>query len=71
MQDGSRKSLGKLRIPVPDVVRNRRIKDVWALQETQQGEIALTLEWKSLAFNEVEEEEPHDVLVDEAQPSST
>lgn len=47
-------SLGKLRIPVQDVVRNVRIKDVWALQETQQGEIALTLEWKPLTFGEDE-----------------
>mmetsp|Transcript_21148 Transcript_21148/g.58683 ORF Transcript_21148/g.58683 Transcript_21148/m.58683 type:complete len:654 (+) Transcript_21148:121-2082(+) len=57
-KNGDKKSLGKLRIPVPDVVRNLRIKDVWALQETQQGEIALTLEWKSLAFREA----PEDVL---------
>mmetsp|Transcript_9432 Transcript_9432/g.22710 ORF Transcript_9432/g.22710 Transcript_9432/m.22710 type:complete len:583 (-) Transcript_9432:189-1937(-) len=54
-KNGDKKSLGKLRIPVPDVVRNLRIKDVWALQETQQGEIALTLEWKALAFGDKEE----------------
>lgn len=38
-------SVGKVQISVRDVVRNGRLKDVWALQEVQQGEIALTLTW--------------------------
>ncbi|CAD7700524.1 unnamed protein product [Ostreobium quekettii] len=44
------KAIGKVLIPVKDVVRNGRLKDVWALQEVQQGEIALTLTWTSVEF---------------------
>ncbi len=43
------KRIGKLRINVRDVVRNLRLRDTFALQESQQGEIALTLEWLPIA----------------------
>lgn len=40
--------IGSVEIPVRDVVRNGRLKDVWPLQEVQQGEIALTLTWTAV-----------------------
>jgi len=39
-----------IKIPVPDLVRNTRLKDTWALQEVQQGEIELTLTWTTCEF---------------------
>lgn len=44
--------IGTLRIKVRDVVRNERIKDVWALQETQKGEAHLALEWRPIVLEE-------------------
>ena len=37
--------IGSLRLRVEEVARNRRIKDEWALQETQKGDITLAMEW--------------------------
>jgi len=37
--------IGSLRLRVDEVARNRRIKDEWALQETQKGDITLAMEW--------------------------
>ena len=37
--------IGVLRLRVDEIARNRRIKDEWALQETQKGDITLQLEW--------------------------
>jgi len=47
---GDDKSIGVIRIPVADLVRNVRLKDTWALQEVQQGEIELTLTWTTCEF---------------------
>lgn len=44
------KPIGVINIPVPDLVRNTRLKDTWALQEVQQGEIELTLTWTTCEF---------------------
>eukprot|EP00210_Caulerpa_lentillifera_P009648 g9204.t1 len=44
------KPIGVIKIPVPDLVRNGRLKDTWALQEVQQGEIELTLTWTTCEF---------------------
>lgn len=42
--------IGKVRIPVKDVVRNGRLKDKWPLQEVQQGEVVLMLTWTQCEF---------------------
>lgn len=42
--------IGKVRIPVKDVVRNGRLKDKWPLQEVQQGEVVLMLTWTPCEF---------------------
>ena len=42
----TRQSIGRVRIEVADVARNERIKDSWALQETQSGDITLVLSWQ-------------------------
>eukprot|EP01025_Chloroclados_australasicus_P000870 TRINITY_DN10304_c0_g3_i1.p4 TRINITY_DN10304_c0_g3~~TRINITY_DN10304_c0_g3_i1.p4 ORF type:complete len:213 (-),score=32.04 TRINITY_DN10304_c0_g3_i1:1388-1981(-) len=38
--------IGKLRMPVKDVVKTTTLKDIFALQEAKQGEIDLKLEWE-------------------------
>ena len=40
--------LGKVRIPIKDVVKAGRVKDAFPLQEAEQGDIHLTLEWTSV-----------------------
>ena len=54
--------IGSLRIKVKDVVRNERIRDSWALQETQKGDIQLTLDWIPISLASIDEtlEEPGD-----------
>lgn len=39
--------LGKLMIPVRDVVRNGSIKDTWVLQDTEKGAIELAMTWQT------------------------
>ena len=46
--------IGSLRLRVDEVARNRRIKDEWALQETQKGDITLALEWFPVEVDGVE-----------------
>jgi hypothetical protein len=41
----NKKKLGTVRIPIKDVVRNKKIRDVWALQDAELGEVHLKLEW--------------------------
>ena len=48
--------IGVLRLRVHEIARNRRIKDEWALQETQKGDITLQLEWWPVALDSDEEE---------------
>lgn len=40
--------LGKVRIPVKDVVKPGRLKDAFPLQEAEQGEMHLTLTWQGV-----------------------
>ena len=40
-----KEKIGSLRLKVEEVVKNRRILDTWALQETQKGDISLKLDW--------------------------
>lgn len=44
--------IGMLRLRVDEIARNRRIKDEWALQETQKGDITLQLEWFPVALDD-------------------
>lgn len=44
--------IGVLRLRVDEIARNRRIKDEWALQETQKGDITLQLEWFPVAVDD-------------------
>lgn len=44
--------IGVLRLRVDEIARNRRIKDEWALQETQKGDITLQLEWFPVALDD-------------------
>eukprot|EP01026_Neomeris_dumetosa_P028199 TRINITY_DN2285_c0_g1_i1.p2 TRINITY_DN2285_c0_g1~~TRINITY_DN2285_c0_g1_i1.p2 ORF type:complete len:484 (-),score=80.59 TRINITY_DN2285_c0_g1_i1:358-1809(-) len=46
------KMIGKLRMPVKDVVKTQSIKDVFALQETKQGQIDLRMEWEPVLVKE-------------------
>lgn len=40
-------SMGKLLINVKDVARNGRLKDTWALQDTDRGYVELSLQWQT------------------------
>lgn len=44
--------IGVVRLRVDEIARNRRIKDEWALQETQKGDITLQLEWFPVALDD-------------------
>jgi hypothetical protein len=39
----TKQKIGSVRLPVAEVVRNGKIRDTWALQDTQKGDIALSL----------------------------
>ena len=43
--------IGTLRLKVKDVVHNERIRDSWALQETQKGDIQMTLDWNPIELD--------------------
>ena len=43
--------IGHFNLDLIEVVRNRRIRDTWALQDTQKGEIELVLEWTPVELN--------------------
>jgi hypothetical protein len=38
--------IGRVVIPVADVVRNGRLQDSWALQDAESGTIEMKLEWQ-------------------------
>lgn len=66
----SDKVLGRVRIPLTNVVSEGRVKDVYPLQEAQTGELHCTMDWKNIDFFEdeeeiVEEEEGESVVVEE------
>lgn len=44
--------LGKVRIPVKDVVKPGRLKDAFPLQEAEQGDMHLTLSWQAVERDE-------------------
>jgi hypothetical protein len=46
--------IGTLRLKVKEVVRNERIRDSWALQDTQKGDIQLSLDWLPVNLDNVE-----------------
>jgi len=56
LQKAKPEALGKVRLPLEDVVREGRVKDVFPLQEAQTGEMHLTLEWSAVALSEQEAE---------------
>ena len=39
----TKQKIGSVRLPVAEVVRNGKIRDTWALQDTQKGDVALSL----------------------------
>ncbi len=43
--------IGHINLDLIEVVRNRRIRDTWALQDTQKGEVELVLEWTPVELN--------------------
>lgn len=45
--------IGSLKIKIPDVVRNDRLRDTFALQETQKGDIQLTLDWHPISVTDM------------------
>ncbi|GAX84222.1 hypothetical protein CEUSTIGMA_g11645.t1 [Chlamydomonas eustigma] len=49
------KSLGKLQVPVKDVVRNGYLKDIWTLQDAEKGQIELALSWQTCYISDMEE----------------
>ncbi|GAB4813356.1 hypothetical protein N2152v2_000402 [Parachlorella kessleri] len=53
--------VGYVRVEVGEVAKEGRIKDVFALQEAEAGEMYLTLEWNAIEFNEDSLEEENDV----------
>jgi len=46
--------IGSLKIGVPSVVRNDRLCDFWALQDTQKGTIMLELDWSAIKVAGIE-----------------
>ena len=44
--------IGTLHINVADVVRNQRLRDQWALQEVQRGDIDLILDWTPVVLDD-------------------
>lgn len=45
--------IGSLKINISDVVRNDRLRDTFALQETQKGDIQLTLDWHPIQVGDM------------------
>ena len=45
--------IGALKINIADVVRNDRLRDTFALQETQKGDIQLTLDWHPIKVGDM------------------
>ena len=45
--------IGALKLKVSDVVRNERLRDTFALQETQKGDIQLTLDWHPITVGDL------------------
>lgn len=41
------KVLGRVQIPIRDVVRNGVLKDTWALQEAESGTVEMRIEWQN------------------------
>ncbi|KAK9825678.1 hypothetical protein WJX81_002318 [Elliptochloris bilobata] len=48
----TKQKIGTLRLPVEEIVRNAKIRDSWALQETQKGDITLALEWMPVELDD-------------------
>ena len=44
--------IGNVKLKVEHVVRNQRIRDQWALQEVQRGDIDLILEWTPVVLDD-------------------
>ncbi|KAK9915888.1 hypothetical protein WJX75_005707 [Coccomyxa subellipsoidea] len=47
----TKQKIGTLRLNIAEVVRNGKIRDSWALQDTQQGDIMLALTWTSIQLD--------------------
>ena len=45
--------IGSLKINISDVARNDRLRDTFALQETQKGDIQLTLDWHPIEVGDM------------------
>ncbi|EIE27098.1 hypothetical protein COCSUDRAFT_45729 [Coccomyxa subellipsoidea C-169] len=47
----TKQKIATLRLNIAEVVRNGKIRDSWALQDTQQGDITLALTWTSVQLD--------------------
>lgn len=55
LQQASPPMLGKVRVPLNNVVTEGRVKDVYPLQDAETGEMHLTLEWTAIDIDVDEE----------------
>ncbi|CAL8470422.1 g9964 [Coccomyxa elongata] len=47
----TKQKIGNLRLNISEVVRNGKLRDSWALQDTQQGDITMALTWTSIQLD--------------------
>jgi hypothetical protein len=62
LQKAAPKVLGRVRVPLDEVVREGRVNGVFALQEAQTGEMHLTLEWSGVDLGAAAEEAAADAV---------
>jgi C2 domain/Synaptotagmin-like mitochondrial-lipid-binding domain len=62
LQKAAPKVLGRVRVPLDEVVREGRVNGVFALQEAQTGEMHLSLEWSGVDLGAVAEEAAVDAV---------
>ena len=55
LQKAAPKPLGKVRVPLDQVVREGRVNTIFPLQEAQTGEMHLTLEWSGVDLGDATE----------------
>ena len=63
LQKAAPKVLGRVRVPLDEVVREGRVNGVFALQEAQTGEMHLTLEWSGVDLGAGAEEAAADAVI--------
>ncbi|KAL4515644.1 hypothetical protein Ndes2437B_g07071 [Nannochloris sp. 'desiccata'] len=62
LQKAAPKVLGRVRVPLDEVVREGRVNGVFALQEAQTGEMHLTLEWSGVDLDAAAEQAAADAV---------